>query len=233
MSVIGGPQLSTNGLVMCLDAGNVKSFVSGSTIMFDLSGFGNTGSLVSTVSYTSSFGGGIVNNNTAGYVRVNDTPSIGSNILRTVSISVWFRLFANNSDHSILVKMQSSNVDRQYCLFIQTGNNTYFTTNDATGEQQFVATPNFQANTIYHFVGTIDRTNRIVNQYVNGALVASSTNAVRQTDMDYLNEFVAIGGHRNTPRFNGVIHSAQIYNRALTASEVFNMYHSTKGRFGL
>jgi hypothetical protein len=232
MSVIGGPQLSTNGLVMCLDAGNVKSFVSGSTIMFDLSGFGNTGSLVNGPIYTSSFGGGIITDGVNDYIIINDRPSIGSNILRTVSLSLWFQTYRVNQTQCTFVKMQASNVDRQYCFFLDSSNNTYFTTNDVSGEQVFSVAANFQLNTIYHFVGTIDRTNRIVNQYLNGVQIGSSVNVVRQTDMDYLAEPVTLS-HRGSPSFNGVIHSAQIYNRALTASEVFSMYHTTKGRFRL
>jgi hypothetical protein len=45
MSVKGGPNTVTSGLVLELDAGNIKSYQSGSTTWFDKSGFANNGTL--------------------------------------------------------------------------------------------------------------------------------------------------------------------------------------------
>ena len=46
MSVAGGPNLIKNGLVLALDAGNIKSYQSGSTVWYDKSGNNLSGSLI-------------------------------------------------------------------------------------------------------------------------------------------------------------------------------------------
>ena len=58
MSYFNGPKIVSDGLVMCLDAANSKSYISGSSTWNDLSGNGNNGTLVNTPTFTSSFGGG-------------------------------------------------------------------------------------------------------------------------------------------------------------------------------
>jgi len=233
MSIDGGPDIIKDGLVLCLDAGNRNSYNSGSTTWFDLSG-NNSGSLINGPTYTSSFGGGIVFDGTDDYNDCGNNPSIGSDIKRTITISTWFSLQQLNRVHSIIVKMQNSNVLRQYSFFVHTGNQSYFTNNDASGEQVFMSPTIFTSlNTPYHFTGTIDRTNRTVNQYVNGILVASSVNVIRQTDMVSLAEPLTVGGWGSGVRPKATIYSAQIYNRALSAAEVLQNYNANKGRFGL
>jgi hypothetical protein len=234
MSVEGGPDIVTDGLVLHLDAANVRSYPLTGTAWADISRNGNNGTLTNGPTYTSSFGGGIVFDGTDDYNDCGNNPSIGSDIKRTITISTWFSLQQLNRVHTIIVKMQNSNVSRQYCFFVYDGNQSYFTNSDASGEQVFTSPTIFTSlNTPYHFTGTIDRTNRIVNQYVNGILVASSVNVIRQTDMVSLAEPLTVGGWGSGVRPKATIYSAQIYNRTLSAREVRQNYHATKGRYGL
>ena len=75
MSTIGGANIVSDGLVLCLDAANRKSYVNGSTVWRDLSGNNNSGSLVNGPTFSSANGGSIVFDGTNDYVQ------IGSNLL--------------------------------------------------------------------------------------------------------------------------------------------------------
>ena len=60
MGFYRGPNLVTNGLVLALDAGNTKSYQSGSTTWFDKSRNGNNGTLTNGPTFSSANGGSIV-----------------------------------------------------------------------------------------------------------------------------------------------------------------------------
>lgn len=57
MSYANGPKIVTDGLILCIDAGNVKSYLSGSSNWNDLSSFRRVGSLQSGSFYTPTNGG--------------------------------------------------------------------------------------------------------------------------------------------------------------------------------
>jgi hypothetical protein len=77
----------TDGMVLNLDAANRKSFVSGSTSWYDLSGGGNNGTLTNGPAYNSANGGSIVFDGIDDICSVVDTPFRFGN---TFTISVWF-----------------------------------------------------------------------------------------------------------------------------------------------
>jgi hypothetical protein len=60
MGVAYNPACVTSGLVLCLDAGNVKSYPGSGVTWTDLSGYGNVGTLTNGPSYNSANGGSIV-----------------------------------------------------------------------------------------------------------------------------------------------------------------------------
>ncbi len=60
MSFVHSPKIVTDGLVLALDAGNTKSYTSGSTTWFDKSGNANNGTLTNGPTFSSANGGSIV-----------------------------------------------------------------------------------------------------------------------------------------------------------------------------
>jgi hypothetical protein len=80
----GGPSIITDGLVLYLDAGNTKSYISGSTIWNDVSKVGNNGLLSGTPVFDSSFGGNI-------FFSGSRSASIAETNLTDWSISSWFK----------------------------------------------------------------------------------------------------------------------------------------------
>lgn len=76
-----------NGLVLCLDAGNTKSYPGSGTTWTDLSGRGNTGTLTNGPTYSSANGGSIVFDGTNDYVSTNYTQTS----VTGYTIDVWFK----------------------------------------------------------------------------------------------------------------------------------------------
>jgi hypothetical protein len=60
MSVIGGPDTITDGLVLYLDAANTKSYIGSGTTWKDLSGNSNDGTLTNEPTFDSGNSGSIV-----------------------------------------------------------------------------------------------------------------------------------------------------------------------------
>lgn len=86
MSYHNGPRIVTDGLVLCLDAGNSKSYPGSGTSWNDLSG-NNSANLVNTPIYSSNNKGSIV------FDGVDDNINLGTNFLisriSAFSISFW------------------------------------------------------------------------------------------------------------------------------------------------
>lgn len=60
MAVYGGPEIVTDGLILHWDVGNSKSYTSGSSTIYDLSGNHNHGIVTNSyVTYSLDFGGDI------------------------------------------------------------------------------------------------------------------------------------------------------------------------------
>ncbi len=73
MSVYGGPDIVTNGLVLHLDAANSKSYLGSGTTWNDLSGNGNNATLTNGPSFSNSNRGSIVFDGTNDYAELNKT----------------------------------------------------------------------------------------------------------------------------------------------------------------
>jgi hypothetical protein len=88
----------TSGLVLNLDAGNIRSYAGSGTSWYNLNG-NNTGSLTNGPTYTSSFGGGIVFDGINDYVNIPYSSSLSPATQFTlgafVNITGWGSNFAS------------------------------------------------------------------------------------------------------------------------------------------
>lgn len=84
MAVSGGPDIVPDGLVLALDAANIKSYAGSGTIWNDLSGNNNSGSLVNGPTFNSANGGSIV------FDGVNDYVSLSSAVNTNTSFTLGF-----------------------------------------------------------------------------------------------------------------------------------------------
>jgi hypothetical protein len=219
-----GPNIITDGLVLHLDAANVKSYPGSGTTWSDLSGNGNNGTLVNGVGYSEDNQGIMV------YDGVNDYINLG-NFLGFNPPEITIEVFS---------KRKNTGGQEFSCEVVRNGS-FYFrmdkgavefrTWTDISGDSgnDFFGTHQF--NEWYHMVALYDSSNKKV--WMNGEQ-RPQIYSVNGNISNTTNNLV-IGG-----RFNGGsypmdanIGFVKIYNKALTAPEVLQNYNATKSRFGL
>ena len=232
MGISYNPSIVTNGLVLCLDAGNAKSYPGSGTTWTDLSGRGNNGTLVNGPTYSSANGGSLV------FDGVNDGVQLaGTNFsLNQMTISSWN--FSSNyvQNGFMFEKTTNGSVNTQYSLFFNgsSSSNLYYRTYGLSTTDLIVSNANSGVvnNNWNNVVATWDGTNKRI--YVNGILRATSANLTgtitqNSTGAAYIGIYGNFGGYP----FNGRIAQTQIYNRALTASEIQQNFNALRGRFGI
>jgi len=96
MGLYHSPSIVMNGLVLCLDAGNTKSYPGSGTTWIDLSGNSNTGTLTNGPTYSSENGGSLVFDGIDDYV----TTSLGTHT--PYCIDIWF--YNNDSITSAIMQ---------------------------------------------------------------------------------------------------------------------------------
>jgi hypothetical protein len=235
-----GPNIVTNGLVLALDAANTKSYPGSGTTWRDLSGNNNSGTLTNGPTFNSANGGSIVFDGVDDFALINNPTTIQN---QDFTVSVWINPKVQNAavisiidfDHATspfqgwVMQSEDAITNRYFYLawydgsqFQPTGDGSY-----GAGKGIQITTSAWQ-NIIYSKNGTT------LLGYKNGSQVYSGT--ASNSNVSYVSSrniriggCVAIAG-RN---FKGNIPLAQIYNRALSASEVEQNYNALKGRFNL
>jgi hypothetical protein len=225
------PKIVTDGLVLCLDAANLNSYVSGSTIWRDISRGGNNGTLINGPTFNSANGGSIVFDGVDDYVNLGNPSSL--NITAEITLSVWVKIPSYNTGvfSDIITKGISfggSNAS-YFISIINDGRISWeIVTDSNVRRQRIVSADNAAAyNGLWtNFTGTYDSSR--LTLYINGILFSTALfdlSPIRVRTGD-----VTIGGTRY---LDGKVSNVVIYNRALSAQEITQNYNATKTRFGL
>jgi len=217
-------KIVTNGLVLCLDAADKKSYPGTGTVWTDRSGRGNHGTLTNGPTFSSTNGGSIV------FDGVNDIVQKSSstiNLSSGISMEMVFKCTDITSRSQGFMQFNTG----LYYIDFWTGDGRlrWETWVPATSAGGAIYSPTVLSNNIwYHAVGTF--VNGFSILYINGANVISAT----QNSGSYSSSYTAniiIGQYEGY--FSGNIAIAKIYNRALTPEEIKQNFNATRGRFGI
>jgi len=212
MTCHAGPNLEEDGLVLCLDAGNAKSYPGSGTTWTDLIG-SNDGTLTNGPTYSSANGGSIVFDGTNDYVDCgNPSISVGK-----ITVNAWVKIITGSRYQHIVDSSSNS-----WHLAILDTNRPYFW----NGSTYHTAAQVLSTSTWYMITGVQSSS---LDIYVNGVLSQSIASNINVTTNN-----VNIGRWQSSSRpFSGNMAQVKIYNKALTASEIQQNYNALKGRFGL
>jgi len=230
MALAHSPRIVTDGLVLCLDAGNTKSYTGSGTTWTDLSGNGNNGSLVNGVGYNSNNGGSLSFDGTDDYVAVSNL-GLSSNTLEG-----WINSHTNQGGStgdtivSALGYYSRVQVEKYTYIGFLGSNTLTFRIDDGSTSHKQVADVTYMINQWYHVALTYNSSNGSTVAYVNGSSVGSTT---ATTGIVFNNTPNSIARAENGKYFDGFVSTARIYNRALTASEVQQNFNALRGRFGI
>lgn len=236
MAFSRGPNLITNGLVLYLDAANIKSYPGSGTTWKDLSGNGYNSNLINGPSFESNF---------ISFDGINDYGSFPTEYSFTTgngtdySFEIWFKMRTlptlqygpnghiwggeNGNDVVIYLNPALGGISKGVMVYDDTRYNASMTT-----------TGGFSANTWSQWVITGNGTNNTVTHYINGELdrgptgVLPTTQYVRPWSGTRIAYDVRWGTYSTLD-----LSAIRQYNRELTPIEVSQNYNGLKSRFGI
>jgi hypothetical protein len=209
--------INTDGLLLNLDAGSLLSYAGSGNSWFDISGNNNVGLLVNGPTYSGSgVTGALVFDGT------NDYVTLGKDILSTVyTISAWFMLGDQASNRMQII------FDSSYSGILMNKNGgEFYYKNVSSYLLNFSYSFNF--NTWYN-ITAVNASNK-KSIYVNGLLVASIFD---NSSYEPVNNFVIGSNSGNVEFLLGKVAGVIAYNRALTASEIYQNYDAMRTRYGI
>jgi hypothetical protein len=216
-----GENIVTSGLVFYVDAGYMPSYPTSGLTWYDVSGYGNNGTLTNGPTYSSANGGSIV------FDGVDDNIALPINsVFNTPSVTyeVWANLQTINDRHILYVNWVGNslevNSNRSVVMYNYTGNQL--------GAQTSVGVFNWDSWT--HFLGTYDDSSKTLKIYVNGVLLGTRINTPSTV---YSVGYHRISGVQYGGEVKGNISIVRQYNRELTQAEITQNYNAQKGRYGL
>ena len=225
MANLYGPKIVTSGLVLCLDAGNSKSYPGTGTTWTDLSGNGYNGTLTNGPTFNSNNQGNIVFDGTNDFVVMANSSSVPVEGPGTIDIWANYSLITG-SNRTLFSLVSGGNKAIQ--LGTRTGNANGLVW--AYGGSSILSYSYPILDTISNWTLTFNGSN--LTLYLNGLSNASTTTATNQTGSNGIIRLGTYDSVGNEP-FNGKIYSSRLYNRVLSAAEVLQNYNATKGRFNL
>ena len=236
MSLGHGASIVRNGLVLHLDAANIKSYPGSGTSWFDISGRGNNGTL-SSVTYDST--GCMVLDASSDNVLIAHSTTF--NFSSTFTVSVWLRVnsFNTSSIYNVLSKKPSFNntqkgwscqYDYRTTGVMQYRNNDGTVLNDSTPTSTVDNTLLLnQTTTWVNTVWTINGST--VTYYINGVSKLTNTAAYTNTDTTsdiYIGKTV---GSIGDPGLIMNLSQVAVYNRVLSIQEVQQNFSALRGRY--
>jgi hypothetical protein len=218
MGIDIGPIETTDLLVLHLDAANTRSYPGSGNTVYDLSGSGNTSALTNGPTYLSSNLGAFVLDGSNDYILVNSQANILS---KTAYTKIAFIYISNFSTVNNIISGGFSG-QHAFWMFgtdkLNAGHNGSWNT--------VVGATSISLNTWY-FAAVTYSDSTGWKLYLNGREDGTSASTTTFTG----NQEISIGSYSTANNFTGRIASVQVYNRALTATEIFQNYHATKGRY--
>jgi hypothetical protein len=218
MGIDVGPIETTDGLVLHLDAGNTRSYPGSGNTVYDLSGFGNTSALTNGPTYNSSNLGAFVLDGSNDYILVNSQANILSKTAYTKIAYIYI------SNFSTVNNIISGGFSGQHAFWMFGTNKLNAGHNGAWNT--VVGATSLSLNTWY-FAAVTYSDSTGWKLYLNGREDGTSASTTTFTG----NQEIVIGAYSSGNNFTGRISNIQVYNRTLTATEIFQNYHATKGRY--
>lgn len=224
----------TDGLVLCLDAANPKSYSGTGNTWFDLSGNSNHGTLTNSPTYNSENKGSLVFDGINDYGQIANSSSTNS-FINQISVEITFKYLttAGGGNYpSLLMKSTTNSWNDGFGFYWYNGNFAFYINAWNTYKAEFVISGSIPLAT---YCGVYNGSNVLL--YKNGSLLvtgsALSANIINSSSRLFLG--CGTGAGTNLPGYysNSVIYNTKIYNRALSESEIKQNFNATRGRYGI
>ena len=229
-----GKKIVTDGLVLCLDAADRNSYVSGSTTWYDMAG-SNNGTLTNGPTFSSADGGSIVFDGVDDLVFIPLILDTSTNF--TIDVTAKCNTMIQDPSPQNRQTIWSLTTDSKQGYEILdleiwndgltsfNGNGTLYT---APIIQVFFP---LNSNSVNNY--TLSKSGSTQSWYINSSLKTNVSQPYSTSSQYFKLSSRGPGSTGTGQQWNGLTYSVKIYNRALTASEVLQNYNAQKSRFGL
>lgn len=214
MSLSHSPKIVTNGLVVCLNAADVKSYPGSGTTWFDRSGNGNHGTLAGGASYSSA-NGGLFN-----FDGVDDSINIPVNLSTITHTIIVVARYTGLGQTSRVVSSNNGNwlmgwwggqTDKYYA------EGWVSATSGGTAETNWIC-----------YAATGNQAGDSWQLYRNGVLIVGPNNAGAAGPNG-----IKLGGWTSSEFSACQVSYVLAYNRVLAAEEILENFNATRGRHGI
>jgi hypothetical protein len=222
MSASANPDIVDDGLVLCLDAGDPKSYAGSGATWNDRSGNEGDATLYNSPTFTTNNGGSLNFDGGNNWGKTSSTTILNSSAYTKIA---WFR------PQGITRNIISGGGSSQHAFWMGNTNHTLYAGHN--GSWYIVSyRPNASGDMVDEWwcgAVTFNSTTGWV-LYMNGIQVDTNSSTTTNTG----NGIIRIGAYNDADNlFNGDINIVQVYNRVLTADEILQNFNAQKGRFDL
>lgn len=222
MSLGHGASIVRNGLVMHLDAANVKSYPGSGVTWSDLTGNANTGTLNNLVAYDSANRGSLVFDGVDDYVQVTCKANTVRAYNSTTQLVVKLPTYSGGQRNIMSYRSAGT-------LYIGKGSGGIFAFYNTLSPSAGLTAGSIANNSVAHVVVCCDASNSLMSIYINGTLAGSAARTGWSTTY---NSTLLLGGG-DLEYMVGNFYSFSHYNRVLSSTEIQKNFDSIRGRFGI
>ena len=236
MSLSHSPLIVRDGLVLCLDAANPRSYPKSGTTWSDLVGANNgTMENMTSANYSSDNGGVISFDGANEYCQINNADDLINSLDITVCIWINQHSIHTNTNFSSQINLfeipaaTSLGIYSSFYLTLRSGT-VSFRYQKQQNQAQLSPSSSQEINVWRNYIATSDSTS--ISLYKDGQSLGSNSSTYSFSSFAGGYNGVRLGeaGYYNN-HYDGQIGLFQMYNRALTADEVQQNYRATKGRY--
>ena len=243
MTLSHGASIVTDNLILMLDAANPRSYPGSGTAWKDLSGNGNTGTLVGTPTYNSNYNG---------YLTISGqyvtTPLVQTSVT-AYTISVWFNT-SSTTQYMTMVGDRGSGAGVSVVVgiggalnFGGSSGNLFVCVNSDNYIVPIYTPAAYNDSKWHNVVGVFNQPSGTITYsslklYVDGQLATTTNGTLYGTSTS--SPITGLGGTiiGYLPTYTGIYYTGLmsavlIYNAALTAAQVAQNFEAYRGRYGV
>lgn len=221
MAVYSGPDIVRGGLVLQFDAANSRCYSGTGTVLTDLSGLTNVGTLNNGVAYSSDNQGGWVFDGVNDYVTV--TCKLNTIRAYNSTTQMWIKLPIYTGSQRNIMSYRTGPAS----LYIGKASGGIFAYYNSLSPSPALTVGSISSNSIVNVAVCCDATNNLISTYINASLAGSASRTGWSTTY---NTTITLGGS-DIEYMLGSFYQFSHYNRVLSEAEISQNFEATRGRY--
>ena len=219
MATLYNPRIVTSGLVLCIDAGNTKSYPGTGTSMTDLTGSGRTVTINGAPTYTKPY---FTMTSDTTYISMgNSDLSHGTN---DFTYSIWVRFASIDSLDTLIENGSWTDTLLFRC---QDSTVAVYAESALAGTFSWTRSTNVWYNVVF------TRASSTVSMYVNGVLTGTPFTMATNISLGIPALWLMRSQHATGQFTSGDFSAFSVYTTALSNAQIRQNFNALRGRYGL